>query len=231
MTRRAARRARQVPLRTHWFVLTVLLVCLSGALLLNGYTQHLFGVWGEALPPGPSAEVPPAITSGGPVIDAGAAGVRTARPKPRTIAITFDDGPDPVWTPQVLDLLRRENVKATFFVVGTEVAAHPELARRIAAEGHELGIHTFTHANLSAVPGWRRSLELRQSQLILAGAAGVTTPLLRPPYSSEANATGDADWSAIKQTRAAGYLTVLSTQDSEDWRRPGAAQVIANSIP
>jgi cellulose synthase/poly-beta-1,6-N-acetylglucosamine synthase-like glycosyltransferase len=131
----------------------------------------------------------------------------------------------------VLDLLRRENVKATFFVVGTEVAAHPELARRIAAEGHQLGIHTFTHANLSAVPGWRRSLELRQSQLILAGAAGVTTPLLRPPYSSEANATGDADWSAIKQTRAAGYLTVLSTQDSEDWRRPGAAQVIANSIP
>jgi peptidoglycan/xylan/chitin deacetylase (PgdA/CDA1 family) len=136
-----------------------------------------------------------------------------------------------LWTPKVLDLLRREHIKATFFVVGTQVAEHPELARRIAAEGHQLGVHTFTHANLSTAAGWRRSLELRQSELILAGAAGVSTPLLRPPYSSRASALGDADWSAIQQARNAGYLTVLSTLDSQDWRRPGAARVIANSIP
>jgi cellulose synthase/poly-beta-1,6-N-acetylglucosamine synthase-like glycosyltransferase/peptidoglycan/xylan/chitin deacetylase (PgdA/CDA1 family) len=231
VTRRTPRQARSVPLRTHWVILTVLLVCLSGALLLSGYTNHLFGAYGEAQPPGPSAAVPRAITSGGPVIDASAAGVRSARPKPRTIAITFDDGPDPVWTPKVLDLLRREHIKATFFVVGTQVAEHPELTRRIAAEGHQLGVHTFTHTNLSTAAGWRRSLELRQSELILAGAAGVSTPLLRPPYSSRASALGDADWSAIQQARNSGYLTVLSTLDSQDWRRPGAARVIANSIP
>lgn len=230
---RKARRAGQVPLRTHWVVLTVLLVCLSGALLLHGYTHHLFGSApdGEAPPPGPRAQVPQAIATGGPVIDAGPDGARTIRPKPRTIAITFDDGPDPVWTPKVLDLLRAHGARATFFVVGTQVAAHPDLTRRIADEGHQLGIHTFTHANLSTASGWRRSLELRQSQLILAGATGVSSPLLRPPYSSETSAVADADWSAIKSARDAGYLTVLSTQDSEDWRQPGAAQVIVNSTP
>jgi peptidoglycan/xylan/chitin deacetylase (PgdA/CDA1 family)/glycosyltransferase involved in cell wall biosynthesis len=233
VSRPVARRARPVPLRTHWVILTILLVCLSGALLLQGYTHHLFGTLpdGQAPPPGPSDGVPPAVSSGGPVIDAGAAGVRTARPKPRTIALTFDDGPDPVWTPKVLDLLRKQHVKATFFVVGTQVAAHPELTKRIAAEGHQLGVHTFTHADLSTAPGWRRSLELRQSQLILAGAAGVSTPLFRPPYSSGPDALGNADWSAIQQARKAGYLTVLTTQDSEDWRRPGTNRVVANSTP
>jgi cellulose synthase/poly-beta-1,6-N-acetylglucosamine synthase-like glycosyltransferase/peptidoglycan/xylan/chitin deacetylase (PgdA/CDA1 family) len=228
-----ARRARQVPLRTHWVVLTILLVSLSGALLLNGYTHHLFGEEpdGAVVASGPHNAVPAAVANGGPLIDAGTAAPRSARPKPKTIAITFDDGPDPVWTPKILDLLKQQHVKATFFVVGTEVAAHPELARRIVAEGHQIGVHTFTHTNLSTAPGWRRSLELRQSQLILAGATGVSTPLLRPPYSSEPDALTNADWAAIKQARDAGYLTVLTTQDSEDWRRPGVAQVIANATP
>ncbi|MDX6261727.1 MAG: hypothetical protein QOH84_3415 [Kribbellaceae bacterium] len=214
-------------------MLTLLLVSLSGALLLNGYTHHLFGSApdGSVTATGPHNEVPAAVARGGPVIDAGEDSIRSARPKARTIALTFDDGPDPAWTPQVLDLLRAQGVKATFFVIGTEVAAHPELARRIVAEGHQIGVHTFTHANLSSAPGWRRSLELRQSQLILAGATGVSTPLLRPPYSSEPDALTNADWTSIKRARDAGYLTVLTTKDSEDWRRPGTAQVIANSTP
>jgi len=211
----------------------MLLVGLSGALLLNGYTHHLFGTApdGSVTASGPHNEVPAAVAKGGPVIDAGPQAIRAVQPKARTIAVTFDDGPDPVWTPKVLDLLKAHGVKATFFVVGTEVAAHPELTRRIVAEGHQIGIHTFTHANLSSVPGWRRSLELRQSQLILAGATGVSTPLLRPPYSSESDALTNADWTSIKRSREDGYLTVLTTQDSQDWRRPGTARVIANSTP
>ncbi|WP_433014866.1 bifunctional polysaccharide deacetylase/glycosyltransferase family 2 protein [Kribbella sp. CA-294648] len=228
-----ARRARQVPLRTHWIVLTLLLVCLSGSLLLHGYTHHMFGTEpdGAVIATGPHNAVPAAVAKGGPLIDATGTAPRSARPKPKTIAITFDDGPDPEWTPKVLDLLKAQGVKATFFVVGTEVVAHPELTRRIVAEGHQIGVHTFTHANLSSASGWRRSLELRQSQLILAGATGVSTPLLRPPYSSEPEALTNADWNAIKHARDDGYLTVLTTQDSEDWRRPGTEQVIANSMP
>lgn len=211
----------------------MLLVSLSAALLLNGYTHHMFGTApdGSVTANGPHNEVPAAVANGGPVIDAGPGAIRAVQPKARTIAITFDDGPDPDWTPKVLDLLKAQGVKATFFVIGTEVAAHPALARRIVAEGHQIGVHTFTHANLSAIPGWRRSLELRQTQLILAGATGVSTPLLRPPYSSVPDALTNVDWASIKHSREAGYLTVLTTQDSKDWRRPGAAQVIANSTP
>jgi cellulose synthase/poly-beta-1,6-N-acetylglucosamine synthase-like glycosyltransferase/peptidoglycan/xylan/chitin deacetylase (PgdA/CDA1 family) len=233
VSRPLARRAKPVPLRSHWVVLTMLLVCLSSMLLLNGYTHHLFGAEpdGAVAAVGPAGAVPRTIATGGPVIDARPGAVRSVGPAARTIALTFDDGPDPVWTPKLLDLLKAQQVKATFFVVGTAVAAHPELARRIVAEGHQIGLHTFTHANLSKAPGWRRSLELRQSQLVLAGATGVSTPLLRPPYSSEADALTNADWTSIEGTRKAGYLTVLSTLDSEDWRRPGTTKVIANSMP
>ncbi|TCC58350.1 glycosyltransferase [Kribbella pittospori] len=214
-------------------MLTMLLVCLSSMLLLNGYTHHMFGAEpdGAVKPVGQVGAVPPSIRTGGPVIDAGPGQPRSASPAARTIALTFDDGPDPVWTPRVLDLLKAQHVHATFFVVGTAVAAHPELARRIVAEGHQIAAHTFTHANLSEAAGWRRSLELRQSQLILAGATGVSTTLLRPPYSAETGELTDRDWASIQATRESGYLTVLTTQDSEDWRRPGTAKVIANSTP
>jgi cellulose synthase/poly-beta-1,6-N-acetylglucosamine synthase-like glycosyltransferase/peptidoglycan/xylan/chitin deacetylase (PgdA/CDA1 family) len=217
-------------------VLSVLLVCLCGALLLHGYTHHMFGTTpdGAARATGGTKSVPAAVRTGGPVIDADAAGShkpQTARPKPRTIALTFDDGPDPVWTPKVLDLLRQRKVRATFFVLGTEAAKHPDLVRRIVAEGHQVGVHTLTHANLSTAPSWRRSLELRESQLVLAGTADVTTSLLRPPYSSGNKAIHDLDWAAIRQAREAGYLTVLSTQDSNDWRRPGVAGIVAHAMP
>jgi cellulose synthase/poly-beta-1,6-N-acetylglucosamine synthase-like glycosyltransferase len=123
------------------------------------------------------------------------------------------------------------HVQATFFVVGTEVVAHPELVRRIVADGHQIGIHTFTHPDLSRLAPWQRSLELSETQLAVAGASGVTTALLRPPYSSENDALNNADWSVLKQADAAGYVTVLSTQDAQDWQRPGTDRVIANATP
>ncbi|MGR4881354.1 bifunctional polysaccharide deacetylase/glycosyltransferase family 2 protein [Streptomyces sp. LARHCF249] len=222
---------RNVPLRTHWLLLTVLVVTLSAALLLQGYAHHMFDTTADGAPreAGSSASVPEQIRSGGPVVE-GAAG-RVAGPGPRTIALTFDDGPDPVWTPKILDVLRRHQVPATFFTVGAQVAAHPELARRIVEDGHQIGVHTFTHTDLGAASAWRRSLELRESQLVIAGAAGVTTPLLRPPYSSTNEALTDADWNTVVEAGQDGYLTVLTTQDSQDWRRPGTAQIVANSTP
>ncbi len=176
---------RQGPLRTHWLLLTALLLTLAATLLFQGYTQHLYDDRpDQSAAPASAAGVPEAIRTGGPVIDSAGGQPRTAAPKPGTIALTFDDGPDPRWTPQVLDVLRRAGVHATFFVVGTQAAAHPELVRRIVAEGHQVGIHTFTHTDLGAAAPWRRSLELREAQLTLAGVADVTSSLLRPPYSS-----------------------------------------------
>ncbi|MEV4556675.1 bifunctional polysaccharide deacetylase/glycosyltransferase family 2 protein [Kitasatospora sp. NPDC049285] len=231
--RRRGRRGvvRQVPLRTHWLLLSTLVLTLAAALLLQGYTRHMYGSAADGAVPdrGGNATVPAQVRTGGPVISAD--GARTARPAAGTIALTFDDGPDPVWTPRILDVLRRHGVHATFFTVGTQVAAEPELARRIVAEGHQIGIHTFTHADLSTASPWRRTLELRESQLTLAGAAGVTSSLFRPPYSSENDALTDAGWDAVRQAGRAGYLTVLTDQDSEDWRRPGVDAIVANATP
>ncbi|MFI6492294.1 glycosyltransferase [Streptomyces sp. NPDC050564] len=226
-------RTRQITPRTHWLLLSVLAVTLSTALLLQGYTHHMFGIASDDVSGarGRSEAVPNEVTHGGPVIADAATSPHTARVKARTIALTFDDGPDPVWTPRILDVLRRNHVHATFFVVGTEVVAHPELVRRIVADGHQIGIHTFTHPDLARLAPWQRSLELRETQLAVAGAAGVTTALLRPPFSSRNDALDDADWSVLEQADAAGYVTVLSTKDAEDWQRPGADRILSHATP
>src|SRR6202023_1500526 len=78
----------------------------------------------------------------------------------KKIAITFDDGPDPRWTPRILDILKQENVPATFFVIGKNGQAYPDLVRRMVAEGHEVGNHTFPHPNLGEIPGPLTDLEL-----------------------------------------------------------------------
>jgi cellulose synthase/poly-beta-1,6-N-acetylglucosamine synthase-like glycosyltransferase/peptidoglycan/xylan/chitin deacetylase (PgdA/CDA1 family) len=226
-------RTRRITPRSHWLLLSVLAVTLSTALLLQGYTHHTFGIASDDATGarGHDGAVPSQVAHGGPVIANAATTPHTARVKARTIALTFDDGPDPVWTPRILDVLRRNHVHATFFVVGTQVVAHPDLVRRIVADGHQIGIHAFTHPDLARLAPWQRSLELRETQLAVAGATGVTTALLRPPFSSRNDALDDADWSVIEQADAAGYVTVLATRDAEDWQRPGVDRILANATP
>ncbi|WP_370614917.1 bifunctional polysaccharide deacetylase/glycosyltransferase family 2 protein [Mumia sp. Pv 4-285] len=227
------RTVRDVRPRAHWVLLAVLLPTLMAALLVQGYARHMFGTAadGAVKPSGETATVPAAVPSGGPVIDARGDEVRTLAPEPRTLSLTFDDGPDPRWTPKVLDVLAKHHVHATFFTVGTQMADHPRLTRRILDEGHEIGMHTFSHADLGQVGDWRRGLELRESQLVLNGATGTTSSLLRPPYSSTPDAVDDTQWRALKAVGDAGYVSVLSTLDSEDWRRPGVDAIVANATP
>ena len=106
--------------------------------------------------------------------------------RPKTVALTFDDGPDPQWTPQVLAVLAKYHVPATFFVVGSRAAHYPELVRAIRASGSEIGLHTFTHPDLREVSPTRVDQEFAATQLALAGATGQMSYLVRPPYSSEA---------------------------------------------
>jgi peptidoglycan/xylan/chitin deacetylase (PgdA/CDA1 family) len=129
------------------------------------------------------------VPGGGAVVYGGPGGLTSRGLPPRTVALTFDDGPDPRWTPQILNVLRREQVPATFFVVGSRVAEHGGLVRRTLAEGHEIGSHTYTHENLSTLPAWRARLELLLSQLALAGSAGLNTSLFRPPYGRATRVT------------------------------------------
>lgn len=232
MRAQQARRSptRAVRTRSHWVALTLVLMALLVAMLVNGYTHRLGGLGAsDARLAGTAASVPDAVKSG-PVIDARARaeGGEQARvvSLPRgTVALTFDDGPDPEWTPKVLDLLRANGVHATFFVTGSAVLDHPGLVRRMVEEGHEVGLHSFSHVDLGAASSWRRAVEMRAAQQALIGAAGVSSALVRPPYSSTPAAVDDLTWAGIRASADEGYVTVLSTLDAKDWSRPGVPTI------
>ena len=140
----------------------------------------------------------------------------------KIIALTFDDGPDPEDTPQILDLLKQYHAKATFFVVGKQVQEHPELAKRQVAEGHELANHTFDHMYFN-----RRSSpevivrELRETQEAIYQVTGKKTYLFRPPG-------GYYNDRMIQICKKEGYLVVMWSwhQDTWDWNRPGVAKIV-----
>ncbi len=207
----------------HWFLMVVVVLTLGLSLAVQGYMNHLAGIGDRPAPANhATGNVPAAIANGGPIVDARGDGVRTAGPMGQTVALTFDDGPDPAWTPKILDVLREHGVHATFFVTGTSAIRHPGLLRRMAAEGHEIGIQTLTHADLSAAPSWRRQLEIRGAQKVVAGITGQSPSLLRPPHSTPNAATTDGQWSAMDEAANEGFLTVLSTLNSGDANAPGA---------
>ncbi|WP_315987136.1 bifunctional polysaccharide deacetylase/glycosyltransferase family 2 protein [Actinomadura sp. HBU206391] len=170
---------------------------------------------------------PAAVANGGPVLNLTGSAPQSAGARPGKIALTFDDGPDPKWTPQLLDVLRRHNAKATFFVVGAHVAEHPGLTRRVRREGHELGVHTYTHIDMASAAEWRQRVELDLTQRVLAGTIGVHTRLMRMPYSATPAAMTGSQWQAAQQIGGQGYLVVLADRDTEDWRRPGTDAIVA----
>lgn len=213
------------------FLVVLAAVLLGNLLLIEAYANASFAPDGLSRRPGSGSGVPASVRNGGPVIDTSAGRPLSYRPAARTIALTFDDGPDPVWTPKVLDVLARYRVPATFFVIGSQVARHPDLTRRIVASGHEIGVHTFSHPELDALSTGRRNLEYSQTQMAIAYAAGVKTSLLRPPYSSAPDALDNADWQVVRQIGGQGYLTVLDDTDSRDWARPGVDAIVRNASP
>ncbi|HEY8701965.1 MAG TPA: bifunctional polysaccharide deacetylase/glycosyltransferase family 2 protein [Arthrobacter sp.] len=230
--REPGNRAAPVSVRAHWFILLAVLFALGVALTVQGYMHHLAGIGDDSVPAsGAAGSVPKAVSQGGPVIDSRNGAVRTVQPPDRTVALTFDDGPDALWTPRILDVLQKHHVHATFFVVGSAAIDNPDIVRRIIADGHEIGVHTLTHTDLGTAPAWRRQLEVQGAQDAIVGITGHAASLLRPPYSSENDAVTDGTWSAMEASADEGYLTVLSTIDSEDWRRPGVATIEQNLTP
>ncbi|RGC70507.1 Poly-beta-1,6-N-acetyl-D-glucosamine synthase [Micromonospora sp. MW-13] len=227
---RRSRRARRTAPPPSWALLGVVLVVLAGVLFVGAYANAAF-VPDRAQHDDGQDRVPTEVVDGGPIINAAGGQHRSYRLPPRTVALTFDDGPDPTWTREVLRVLDAHQVKGTFFVVGSQAARHPGLVRELVAGGHEVGVHTFTHPDLTTLPGWRRRLEYAQTQLVLAGAAGVRSSLIRFPYSSHADAIDDRDWPLVTEAGELGYLTVLNDTDSRDWALPGVDVTVANATP
>lgn len=142
------------------------------------------------------------------------------------VVISFDDGPDPKWTPDILDVLKAKGVKASFFMVGMQMEDHPRLVRRIVNEGHEVGNHTYTHPNLALVSDERVRLELNATQRLLETITGRSTILFRPPYNADSRPTTLAEVLPLKTVQDMGYLTVAEDVDPEDWAKPNADELL-----
>lgn len=150
---------------------------------------------------------------------------------PGLIALTFDDGPDLRWTPAILDILKQEKVAATFFIIGKNGQAYPNLLRRIVNEGHEIGNHTFTHPNLGEVPGSLTELELNATQRLIESETGRSTVLFRPPYFGDAEADKPQEVEPALIAQQLGYLMVGVRIDPDDWRLPVTAdQIIERTV-
>jgi peptidoglycan/xylan/chitin deacetylase (PgdA/CDA1 family)/GT2 family glycosyltransferase len=158
-------------------------------------------------------------------------GLISHQPAPgRRIALTFDDGPSPEWTPKIAAILLREHVSATFFEVGSQVVRHSDLTRMLHRDGFELGNHTFTHTGLVGLPGWEAHLQISLTESAISGAAGIRPRLVRPPYSSTTEAVTPAEERAWGALAGDGYTIALANYDTEDWARPGVPTIVANVL-
>ncbi|MBV8980261.1 MAG: glycosyltransferase [Acidimicrobiia bacterium] len=144
-------------------------------------------------------------------------------------ALTFDDGPDPTWTPQILRVLQAEHVPATFFVIGKEAQRQPELLRREIANGDVVGNHTYSHPNLSASTArWRTRLEIMGGEGVIEGITGRRPLLFRSPYGG-----GDMTSHGIGTDQRAtnlGLHAVSWNDDSSDWLRPGVGAIVTKVV-
>jgi peptidoglycan-N-acetylglucosamine deacetylase len=138
----------------------------------------------------------------------------------KTVALTFDDGPDPRYTPRILATLARAKMPATFFMVGRQAAAHPQLVRRVAHAGQAIGGHTWNHARLDRLPPAEVAAEVDCTNQLLTRLTGRPVRLVRPP-------DGAYDKTVVDLLAARGLELILWTVDSRDWAHPGVRRIVA----
>jgi len=146
----------------------------------------------------------------------------TAPRKPGELALTFDDGPNPAWTPQLLDVLAKYGVKATFFMVGSFAKTEPELVRRVAAEGHLIGNHSWSHPNLALTKGRQVTEELTRTSDTLEQIIGAPVRYFRPPFGARRPFV-------LKTARGMGMVPVTWNAMTTDWETR-EADVIAGRL-
>ncbi|WP_018543822.1 bifunctional polysaccharide deacetylase/glycosyltransferase family 2 protein [Streptomyces sp. LaPpAH-108] len=227
---RAAGRAAALQ-RPRVVLALLLLLALTCVMLLDGYLRAEVGGDERVRSGASSSEVPDKVLNGGPILTFQGGRAATVSVPDKTIALTFDDGPNPTWTPQVLKILEENDVPGTFFLVGSMISRYPGIVKTMVEDGNEVGVHTFTHVDLSYQSGARVEREMRQTQLALAGAAGITTTLFRAPYSSETDAIDNYSWPVYKKLGAEGYTSVFVDTDSDDWKRPGVSDIVKWATP
>jgi cellulose synthase/poly-beta-1,6-N-acetylglucosamine synthase-like glycosyltransferase/spore germination protein YaaH/peptidoglycan/xylan/chitin deacetylase (PgdA/CDA1 family) len=138
----------------------------------------------------------------------------------KKLVLTFDDGPDPVYTKQILDTLAYYHVPATFFVVGYQAENNIPLVKRIFREGHEIGNHTFTHQDMSIISKQRAGLEMDATRLLIECITGHSTILFRAPFNADSEPGKYEELAPIALSRQKNYITVGESIDPEDWQIP-----------
>src|ERR1700682_4184559 len=149
------------------------------------------------------------------------------------LAMTFDDGPDPAWTPKILDILKREHVPGTFFLIGLQAENFSGLTQRVYREGHEIGNHTFTHPDISSISNGYMKVELNLPEQLFASRLGIRTIMFRPPYSVDAEPDTEDQVRPLELTQSMGYITIGNKIDPKDWRdnpRHSADQIAADVL-
>ena len=144
-------------------------------------------------------------------------------PEARRLYLTFDDGPDPQWTPRVLDILAEAAIPATFFLIGRLAARHPSLVRRIATEGHEVGNHTWSHRHPWAVLASAARKEVHDGAAAIAGIVGRAPKFFRPPHGRKRRCM-------IEEADRGGQALVLWNRSAVDWGPLGSARGVARRL-
>ncbi len=148
----------------------------------------------------------------------------------KKIAISFDDGPDPQWTPKILDILKEKNAPAVFFVIGDPANRRPDILRREYAEGHEIGNHTFTHPKFDEISHTQIRWELNLTQRLIESTLGVKSILFRPPYGIDHQPEYAEEVAQLPLAQEMGYLIVGQRIDPDDWSLRGGKPIPAKEI-
>ena len=148
----------------------------------------------------------------------------------KKLILTFDDGPDPTYTPQILDILAKEHVPATFFLVGINAENNIPLVKRIYKEGHEIGNHTFTHPNIAEVSKRRAILEMESTRLLIECITGHSTIMFRAPFNADAEPEKREELVPVALARTRNYLDIGESIDPEDWEPGVSSDTIVERI-
>jgi peptidoglycan-N-acetylglucosamine deacetylase len=139
---------------------------------------------------------------------------------PTKLALTFDDGPDATWTPQILNILKEKNVPAAFFVIGESASQYPQIIRNEYQSGNDVGNHTFTHPDFETISKSQLQIELNLTELLIESNLGVKTLLFRPPYGIDHQPETASEIQMLPIPQAMGYIIVGARVDPHDWGEP-----------